>query len=196
MYILCDTCSILLVIRITPTMFIDPRFECATLPSVRDEIFSTQKFRHRYPWRDDFKSQIVSLATTAIAAANHEYYLKLVRNLVTAGVTNAETGRYFNLSRVDQSIAAFVIAAGCDISTGDAALAEFLKQEFETANVSALGLVNRWLETGLVTVNANLLAVIKEWRSEHPQPPNDIAAFERITGLRYPARHSQRKNIR
>lgn len=188
MHILCDTSSILMVIRIAPTMFTDPRFACATLPAVRNEIFSTQKFRHKYPWRDQFKSHIVSLTTTEIAAVNPERHLKLVRNMVASGVTNAKTGRFFDLSWEDQYIAAFVVAAQWVVSTGDNALAEFLRQEFETENVSALGLVNQWLEAGLITVEANLLAIIADWRGcgEHPQPPVDIAAFELITGLNYP----------
>jgi len=42
--------------------------------------------------------------------------------------------------------------------------------------------------TSAITVEANLLAIIADWRGcgEHPQPPADIAAFERITGLNYP----------
>lgn len=188
MHILCDTSSILMVIRIAPVMFTDPRFDCATLPSVRDEIFSTPKFRHKYPWRDRYRSNIVALTSSEIAAVNHEYHIKTVRNLVKSGVTNDQTGRFFDLSRVDLNIAAFVVAAACTVSTGDAALADFLRQEFETENISALGLVNRWLEAGLVVVDTDFQAVLENWRicREHPQPRADITAFERMTGVQYP----------
>lgn len=39
MNILCDTCTILMLIRIAPDMFIDGRYNCVTINEVRDEIF-------------------------------------------------------------------------------------------------------------------------------------------------------------
>jgi len=46
MDILCDTCSILMLIRIAPNMFIDKGFECVTIPDARKELFQTNKERN------------------------------------------------------------------------------------------------------------------------------------------------------
>ena len=55
MNILCDTGSIWMLIRIVPDMFMDERFECVTVHDVRKEVFQTQRFKTRYPWRNEFK---------------------------------------------------------------------------------------------------------------------------------------------
>jgi hypothetical protein len=188
MPILCDTSSILMLIRIAPAMFTDSRFDCITLPEVRAEIFGTQKFKTKYPWREHFQGNIVALTTTGITQVNSKFYVKAVKNLVESGVINDRTGQFFNLSRVDQRIAALVVAAEYTVSTGDRNLADFLKQEFERENISALGIVTKWLAAGLIAADARLEAIIEDWANcaEHAQPRADIAAFERIGGIRYP----------
>jgi hypothetical protein len=45
MYILCDTCSVLMLIRIAPDMFRDDRYGCVTIQEVFQELFRTQKFK-------------------------------------------------------------------------------------------------------------------------------------------------------
>jgi len=65
MNILCDTCSILMLIRIVPEMFCDERFECVTIHEVIQEIFRTQKFKSRYPWRERYKPKIKALGLTS-----------------------------------------------------------------------------------------------------------------------------------
>ncbi len=62
MYILCDTCSVLMLIRIASDMFLDPKFECVTITDVVKEIFRAQKFKNKYPWRKRYKSSISRLA--------------------------------------------------------------------------------------------------------------------------------------
>ena len=43
MYILCDTCSVLMLIRVAPDMFCDDRYGCVTIKDVFRELFRTQK---------------------------------------------------------------------------------------------------------------------------------------------------------
>ena len=64
MILLCDTCSVLMLIRIAPDMFLDDRFECVTIKKVCDEIIQTQKFKTKYPWRIKYKSKLKSLGST------------------------------------------------------------------------------------------------------------------------------------
>lgn len=49
MYVLCDTCSVLMLIRIAPDMFEDSRYGCVTTQEVIRELFRTQRFKEKYP---------------------------------------------------------------------------------------------------------------------------------------------------
>lgn len=63
MNILCDTCSVLMLIRVAPDMFIDARFDCVTIDEVKREIFEKQKFKSKYPWRHQFRDKIVTITS-------------------------------------------------------------------------------------------------------------------------------------
>ncbi|MBA4419143.1 MAG: hypothetical protein C0392_14735 [Syntrophus sp. (in: bacteria)] len=39
-------------------MFTDERFDCVTVQEVCEEIFRTQRFKTKYPWRSDYKGRI------------------------------------------------------------------------------------------------------------------------------------------
>ncbi len=58
MKILCDTCSILMVMRIAPDMLTDEKYDCFTIQEVREEIIRQQKFKDKYSWRHRFKDKI------------------------------------------------------------------------------------------------------------------------------------------
>ena len=58
MNILCDTCSVLMLIRIAPDMCMDEGFDCVTVQEVCEEIFRTQRFKTKYAWRSDYKNKI------------------------------------------------------------------------------------------------------------------------------------------
>lgn len=62
MFILCDTSSILLLLRIAPDMFRDERFQCKTILDVHDEIFRTSKFKTKYPWIKELRARILELS--------------------------------------------------------------------------------------------------------------------------------------
>ena len=106
MYILCDTCSVLMLIRIAPDMFRDDRYGCVAMQEVFQELFRTQKFKSRYPWRKSYKSKIRTLGASKVKQGNYELYLQTIKTLVSTGKTNKRTGHFFNLSPVDQKIAA------------------------------------------------------------------------------------------
>lgn len=102
MRILCDTCSVLMVIRVAPDMFVNQRFGCATIPKVYDEIFKKQKFKTKYPWRDQFKNKIVALGTSELTDSLVDTHLSTIEFLVQAGVLNSNTGRLVDLSPTDK----------------------------------------------------------------------------------------------
>jgi hypothetical protein len=187
MNILCDTCSILMLIRIAPEMFCDERYECVTIQEVIHEIFRTQKFKIRYPWRERYKSKIKALGISQINKGDFKLHLDAVRNIVSAGKRNEKTNLYFNLSRVDQIIAACSIAHNFKLTTVDDDLAIFVKQEFSCETISPLGIINDWIERGLISWNDDMQLIIDDWVkcNESPQPKIETKRFEKITGYKY-----------
>jgi hypothetical protein len=189
MHILCDTGSILMVIRIAPEMFTDPRYECKTISQVKEEIFTTRKFKDKYPWRDKYKNKIIAMGTTELNTANFQLYLSAINQLINNGKVSQTTGKLFDLSRVDKTVAASALAHNCAITTTDNALIDFMKQEFTTENITPLGLINEWLREGLIAWNTEKQGIIEDWERcrELIQQAEDIQEFERITGYDYPA---------
>jgi len=187
MCILCDTCSILMLIRIAPEMFMDERYECLTIVDVKDELFQTQKFKNKYPWRLDFKNRIKTLRTTEVISGDFDLYLQTITNLIESGIINHRTQKFFNLSRVDKKFIACALAHNYEVTTSDNDLIHFLQQEFSTTNITPLGLINRWLKNQLIEWNEQRQSIIEDWDkcNEARQPLSDIQEFENLTGYKY-----------
>jgi hypothetical protein len=187
MNILCDTCSVLMLIRIAPEMFCDERFECVTVPEVIKELFQTQKFKTSYSWRIEYKNKIKAIGTTEIEKGDFKLYLQSIRSIIQTGKINKRTGRYFNLSRVDQTIAACTVAHNYKISTIDNDLEDFIRQEFSGQAISPLGVINDWLEKRLIKWDKKLQIIMEDWQAcnESPQPNNEIKRFEKNTRYKY-----------
>ena len=187
MRILCDTCSVLMVIRIAPEMFIDPKFGCATIPMVHNEIFKKQEFKTKYPWRDQYKSKIKTIGYSVLNTPQTEMNLTAIHALVTAGVMNTKTGFLVDLSLTDKQIIACASANQYDITSGDKNLVDFAEQQFDISNISPLGLVNDWLEGGLVHWDQQLQMVIEDWDKcgEMAQPVEEAGRYQKLTGKFY-----------
>lgn len=112
MNILCDTCSVLMLIRIASDMFTDEGFDCVTVQEVCEEIFRTQRFKTKYPWRSDYKHKIRPSNFLKGTGDNFELHFDLVTRLIDAGGISAKT------------------AYGLEISSTDNSLIDFLEQEF------------------------------------------------------------------
>jgi predicted nucleic acid-binding protein len=191
MDILCDTSSIMMLIRIAPDMFLDRRYQCVTLNLMRHEIFRNPKFKRKYPWRNDFKTKIQGLPSNFTNNADVNQYFEAINLLIRNITINAKTGRPFDLSYVDQMFLACALANGYKISTGDKSLALFALQEFRDefhGNISPLGIINGWMREGLIKWNEELHSYVAGWKitNEHPQPPKQIREFKKLTGLSYP----------
>lgn len=191
MHILCDTSSILLLIRIAPEMFIDERYECCTMSEIRDELFQTQKFKQNYPWRSNYKNKIKCLASQQANKPEVKLYYDIIAHLNETGTTNTCTGRIFNLSRVDMKLLACALAHGFKLSTGDQGIKDFAYQEFLDVfkgHVSALEMINLWLRKKLLQWNDVHHDYVTDWciYNEHPQPEEQKRIFEKLTGRTYP----------
>ncbi len=190
MVVLCDTCSVLMLIRIAPEMFADERYECVTIRKVYEEFTRKQKFKTKYPWRNVFRSKIKSLGATIEESESVMRNFKLISNLIdTDTVINQSSGSFFNLSRTDRYIAACAATYHYDVSTVDGDLIDFLKQEFKTNVIKPLGLINRWLEKGLIHWNDEKQSVIEDWHTcnEAAQDRADIDKFHHLTRRKYPS---------
>jgi hypothetical protein len=191
MDILCDTSSIMMLIRIAPNMFLDSKYRCTTLNLMRNEIFRNPKFKKKYPWRNDFKTKIQGLPSAVTDNTEVNPYLEAI-NLLTRNITiNAKTGRPFDLSYVDQRFLACALANGYKISTGDENLTLFALQEFGDefhGNISPLGIINRWMSKELIEWSNQLRSYVADWKinNEHPQPERQMRKFKKLTGRSYP----------
>lgn len=190
MYILCDTCSVLMLIRIAPKMFIDPGFECVTISDVVSEIFHTQKFKNRYPWRKRYKSKIRPLSNAVLKTNEFKLYFQVIDNQIRAGIINNKTSHYFDLSKVDQRIVACARANDYRITTGDKDLIQYYLQQFSNNPdeiISPLGMVNIWMKTGLISWDETLQTILEDWNKcdEAPQPKAEIRKFQKLTGYKY-----------
>lgn len=190
MNILCDTCSVLMLIRIAPDMFIDPRFECVTITDVVKEIFRTQKFKNKYPWRNRYKANIKPLSNALLKTGEFKLYYQTINSQINNGIANRKTGYYFGLSKVDQRIVACALANNFRITTGDNDLIEYYLQQFSNNPneiISALGMINLWLNKGLISWDEKLQTILEDWTKcdEAPQPRTDIKEFKKLTSYKY-----------
>lgn len=190
MYILCDTCSVLMLIRIAPDMFTDPKFECVTISDVVKEIYRTQKFKNRYPWRKRYKSKIKSLSNSVLKSNDFNLYYSANSKLIENGVINRKTNFYFDLSRVDQKIIACAQANIFRITTGDKDLIEYYLQQCSNNPdeiISPLGMINLWLKKKLIFWDEKSQTILEDWKkcNEASQPTTEIKIFKNLTGYKY-----------
>jgi len=188
---LCDTSSIMMLVRIAPDMFLDSKYRCITLNLMRNEIFRNPKFKNKYHWRNEFKAKIQCLPSSVTDNADVNRYFEAISMLIRNITINTKTGRPFDLSYADQRFLACALANGYRISTGDESLALFASQEFGDEfhdNISPLGIINGWMSEELIEWNDQLHTYVADWKinNEHPQPERQMRKFRKLTGRSYP----------
>jgi hypothetical protein len=176
-----------MLIRIAPDMFVDERFDCITVQEVCEEIFRTQKFKTKYPWRNEYKDKIRPSNLLKSSANNFELHFDVVKQLIDAGGISSKTGKAFGLSFVDKKIAVYVTSYDLEISPTDNSLIDFLEQEFDKKNWSPLAILNGWIKKELVQWNEDIQRIIEDWdkNGEPVQPVKDKKDFLKLTGVRY-----------
>lgn len=175
-----------MLIRISPEMFTDPKFKCKTINEVRKEFISITKFKDKYPWRKEFVSKVKSsnLGNQKEVIANFT-----IVNEISENVKNQKNNKYYSLSRVDKQISAQIInIENVNISTGDQDLMDFLKQEFEIANIYPLQIIIDWLKLDLIKWCSDMENILEDWndKNEKAQPLSAKNELMKITGYNYP----------
>jgi len=188
---LCDTSSIFMLWPIAPEMLKEGKYGCVTIQEVHDEIFRTQKFKDKYPWRTQYKSKIEIIPRQKANNDNVAGYRNTVDSLCDSFCKDHQTGRIFDLSYVDKSIIACALANGYSISSGDGVLVNFVKQEFNDefkGYVSALGIVNIWIQGKIIKWNKVSQDCLEKWneQDEPRQPKGTRRKFRKLTRLKYP----------
>lgn len=191
MHVLCDTCCVLMLIRIAPSMFSDPRFGCFTVGSVREEFVQTQKFKERYPWRKEYAKYIKHVARSHPRYEDVELYFKVINVKTRNGVVNKLKDELFDLSRVDQRLLAWSLAMELPICTSDDDISKFGHQEFREVfkgHASPLAIVNSWIDKKVIQWTERLSVYLGEWKSNHEpiQPTRQKRRFRQLTGYKYP----------
>lgn len=187
MIILCDTCAIMMLIRLVPEMFIDPRFDCKTTRAVRDEVFKTAKFSKKYPWRTGFKNKIAAVSDVDLKGKMQTMVEQAINAKINTGTVNNKTKRCFDLSWEDRMLAAVSITNNWQLCSHDRDLVDFLEQEFDQNSIPPLGLYNKWLEEGLITYSVEHGNIMSDWKrcNERPQPSTEVSKFIILTGQNY-----------
>jgi hypothetical protein len=191
MYILCDTSSILMLLRITPDMFINSSFECCTIHEVHDELIRTTKFKSKYPWTREMRPKIKPLMLSEEQKKSEKIYYDAIKSLNQYGTLNKKTAKIFDLSHEDMKVISNALTLGYQISSGDSSLIQFAEQEFSdefAGSVSSLEVINKWMEKNLIIWDQAKQNILCEWKSlkEVAQPKKAISEFKRLSNLPYP----------
>lgn len=188
MVVVCDTCALIMLLRIAPGMFEDERYGCMTIHSVWEEFARNARIGREYPWRKELRSRVRSVPQGELETGAFLKRLDIVWR-TEQQKKNERTGRPFSLSWTDKRVAATCLTRHLELCTAEHNLEDFMRQEFESQNVSPLEIVNNWLEEGLIEWTQQRQDVIEEWveRPERPQPKKQICRFEKLTGRQYPA---------
>lgn len=189
MILLCDTCSVLMLIRIAPDMFIDDRFECVTINVVCSELIKNPKFKTKYPWYRKYKAKIIPLGATIEDTPSVQTIYKIIHNMIeTSEVVNTKTGRLFDLSYTDKKIAACAKALNYTVSTVEYDLTDFLIQQFDLKVFKPLTIINYWLRKDLIKWDDEKHAVLEDWLvcNETSQDKRQIREFIKLTQRKYP----------
>lgn len=190
MFILCDTSSILMLLRIAPDMFTDERYECRTIREVHDEIVRTTKFKSKYPWTREMKDKVKTVVLSKEQKQTETMFFETVRTLNRQGVVNQKTGRFIDLSREDMRVISHALTLDYRITSGDRDLVQFALQEFKEefrGNVSPLEIINYWLESGIIEWDEMKQICLSVWAedNEHSQPMKAKKYFKKLTGFKY-----------
>ncbi|MDG5814965.1 hypothetical protein QA601_07750 [Chitinispirillales bacterium ANBcel5] len=190
MFILCDTSSILMLLRIAPDMFIDERYECKTIRVVHDEIVRTTKFKVKYPWMREMRAKVKPMVLNEKQKQTETAYWETIHALNNFGTVNNKTGQLIDLSWVDIGVISHALALEYKITSGDVNLLQFARQEFKEefrGSVSPLEMINHWLESGVIEWDEEKQRYISAWMgdNEHPQPPKEKKRFRHLAGNKY-----------
>lgn len=186
--ILTDTCALIMLIRIVPEMFHDPKYNCIMTEHVYNEFIKKPEFLYRFPWRSEYKKYLYSKHMEAMLEKNKDYSRALEYVKYAAKTAKNDKGRCYGLSKKDCEIVATSVCFCYDFCSGDRNLYEFAQNEFSIKTFSALELLNTWIDGGVLIWDDDKHKMLSMWKNENqrPQPEYQIERFKTLTMRTYP----------
>ncbi len=126
MFILCETSSLLMLLRIAPDMFTSDAYECKTIREVHNEIVQTTKFKSKYPWTRVMRAKIKPLFLSIAQKKKEAVYFDTIRALNRIGTINLNTYKYFDLSYQGMKVESYALTLNYRISSGDKDLVAYI----------------------------------------------------------------------
>jgi len=83
-----------MLLRIAPEMFIDPQYECLTLPEVKKEILQTTKFKDKYSWRVQFKSKLKTIGMSEYDDQDFKLAKNTINTLMMLVLLTNQQGKF------------------------------------------------------------------------------------------------------
>ena len=190
MFVVCDTCSLIMLLRIAPSMFTDGRYKCITIQSVLDEFVRAKRFKTRYPWRDTYRPYIKPILLGNMRTPDFLYQQPLIKALAATAKNPRQHNRPYALSSPDLDVLTTAIANDWKLTTVEHNLTDFAEQEFNLSVLSPLYLVNEWITAKLLEWDDAKQGVLDDWiaQNERPQPSTEIMRFEKLTHRKYPTK--------
>ena len=183
--VLIDTNAIILLLRIAPNMFRDSQYDCVLPEYVYQEFMQKPEFKDLFPWRSEYKGYL-HVGITNNAAYKHPQFASTLKTITCMARTNLNRNKErYGLSKKDQEILSVAVAFCLDLCTEDVNLALFAKNEFSVKVFSALSMINRWLQGGLIVWDDKKQQLLQEWNGRR-QPKEEISTFQKLTGYSYP----------
>ncbi len=182
--LICDTCSLYMLLRIVPPMLTDPAYRCYTTRGVRDEfVKGPVHFRMKYPWKAEMRKHLKHLGSTDSQSLGVQMHLEAI-DIALLGKPEV------NLSKTDKRVLACALEYGYVVVTEEREMMKFASESFASTfqgGMSALEVLNRWIEAGLVVWSEDLESVLCDWKSvgEKRQPQGAIVKYEILTGCKY-----------
>lgn len=178
-FVITDTCIILMLIRIQPLMFKEDKYKCKCPPVVFSELLGNNSpFRKKYPFIHNYKQYY------------KPYYLGKKKEQVKfyeEEISKIANANGLGVSSVDVHVLAVSLVFGHSLSTGDDNLIKLATEHFEVENISALGIINYWLENNLLDWSDEKHDLLFCWKNdkEHLQPKEEIKKFEKLTKRKF-----------
>jgi hypothetical protein len=166
-------------------MFRDKRFGCILPEYAHQEFLLKPEFKVIFPWREQYRNYLYPEISIPEAKRNPQFESAL--NIITC-LSRTRTNRYghkYGLSKKDREILSIAVAFCFDLCTEDRNLALFASEEFNVQVLSALALINQWIQDKLITWDDEKQALLSDW-GNRKQPPKEVKLFHDLTGYTYP----------
>jgi hypothetical protein len=77
-----------MLLKIAPQMFIEKKYQCATITDIHNEIVRTAKFKTKYPWVKGMLGNLKTVSLDAEEKKKEALYFDLTKSKIYDGTIN------------------------------------------------------------------------------------------------------------